>query len=74
MIREYESVCDEAGNRHFTDEDAVIVGTFPIPEVEPVIARILKLNRMGADDEKKAPSTTTPNSSSPSESAKPSAG
>lgn len=60
------SVCDADGKRLFADEDAPLIGsTFPVAMVEAVVDEVLKTNRMG-QYQKKALSTATPNSSSPS--------
>lgn len=59
------SVCDADGKRMFSDDDAPLVATFPVPMVEAVLSRVMELNRMG-DHEKKVPSTTIPTSDSPS--------
>lgn len=59
------SLCDADGVRQLNDEDASLVGDFPVPMVEDVLEQVLKLNRMGPY-QKKASSTTTPSSSSPS--------
>jgi hypothetical protein len=55
------SVCEEAGNLLCTVDDISEVGKLDGYMLELIATEVIRMNGIGGDDEKKAPSPTTPN-------------